>query len=43
MISIALDLDLPATESADVTWTMKGHENDKYRVRLAIPINFIYA
>jgi hypothetical protein len=33
MMVAALDLDLPVTESADVTWTMKGQENNKYRVR----------
>ena len=33
MIDAALDLDLPETESADVTWTMKGQTNHKYRVR----------
>ncbi|KAJ5890475.1 uncharacterized protein N7473_006703 [Penicillium subrubescens] len=33
-LMLALDLDLPVTESADVTWTMKGQENNKYRVSL---------
>jgi hypothetical protein len=38
MIVAALDLDLPVTESADVTWTMKGQENQKYRVRSVVLI-----
>lgn len=39
MIFKALDLDLPVKESEDVRWTMKGEENDKYRVRSVAPIN----
>ncbi|KAJ5389258.1 uncharacterized protein N7496_000326 [Penicillium cataractarum] len=33
-LMLALDLDLPVKESEDVRWTMKGEENDKYRVSL---------
>ncbi|CEJ55178.1 hypothetical protein PMG11_01449 [Penicillium brasilianum] len=33
-LMLALDLDLPLKESEDVRWTMKGEENDKYRVSL---------
>lgn len=33
---VALDLDLPVTESADVTWTMQGQESSKYRVRSVV-------
>jgi hypothetical protein len=41
MIVPALDLDLPVAESADVTWTMKGQENNKYRVRSVAPRTII--
>lgn len=39
---IALDLDLSVTESADVVWTMKGEENNKYRVRSVAHIDENY-
>ena len=39
IIFTALDLDLPVKESEDVRWTMKGEENDKYRVRLVALVN----